>query len=283
MDQTQISTPDPYARSFQMDAGTLDVMATRLEARGKHPFFQRAIGDYMSELALDRSARLLDLGCGTGVAARAIARRPEIGVPIIALDISPHLVEAGRRFAEIEGLAELIDFRVGDAHTLQLPDGGFDVVVMHTLLSHVADPALVLAEGRRLLRPDGRMVVFDGDYASLTIGTDAPDGGDETDRLIQRTLIANHRVMRAMPRLMQQGGLALAWSRGYLVSDIGRMDFWAAMLASLRVLMPKAGVLADAEANAFVDAMERASAAGRFFGACNFYTFIARRDRSRAG
>jgi hypothetical protein len=35
-----------------------------------------------------------------------------------------------------------------DAHGLGLPEGGFDVVIMHTLVSHVADPASVLAEGR---------------------------------------------------------------------------------------------------------------------------------------
>ena len=60
-----------------------------------------------------------------------------------------------RRLAREEGLAGRIDFRTGDAHGLGLPRGGFDVVVMHTLVSHVADPATVLAEGHRLLRPGG--------------------------------------------------------------------------------------------------------------------------------
>ncbi len=55
---------------------------------------------------------------------------------------------------------------------------------MHTLISHVADPASVLAEARRLLRPGGRLAVFDGDYASLTCATDAPDGGEATDRAV---------------------------------------------------------------------------------------------------
>jgi len=65
----------------------------------------------------------------------------------------------------------------------------------------------VLAEGRRLLRPGtGRLVVVDGDYASLTLATDAPEGGEATDRAVQRGIIAQPRVMRAMPRLLAEPG-----------------------------------------------------------------------------
>ena len=124
MDQTQLRSPDVYGRTFQMDAQTLGVIVTRLEARGRHPFFLRAIAEYMDELALAGTESILDLGCGTGVAARAIARRPEVRGPVTAIDISGHLVEAGRRLAEEEGLGGRIDFRVGDAHGLGLPERG---------------------------------------------------------------------------------------------------------------------------------------------------------------
>jgi SAM-dependent methyltransferase len=187
-------------------------------------------------------------------------------------------VEAAKRLAADEGLGGRIDFRVGDAHGLGLPEGAFDVVVMHTLVSHVADPAAVLAEGRRLLRPGtGRLVVFDGDYASLTFATDAPDGGAATDALVQRTLGENPRVMRAMPRLLAQGGFDLLWSRGHLAAEVGSADFFASGIASFRALLPKAGGMSEAEANSFVDGLERASAEGRFFAAGNFYAYVARR------
>jgi hypothetical protein len=53
------------------------------------------------------------------------------------------------------------------------------------------------------------------------------------------------------------------------------MDFWRSSLISQRVLLPKAGVMTEVEANALVDQLERASAENRFFGASNFYTYIA--------
>jgi SAM-dependent methyltransferase len=278
VDQSQLEAPDVYGRTHQMDDQTLAVVAERLEARGRHPFFARAIDDYMDHLALAGPESVIDLGCGTGVAARAIARRPEVEGTVTAIDISPHLVAAAKRLAAEEGLGGRIDFRVGDAHGLGLPEGGFDVVVMHTLVSHVADPAAVLAEGRRLLRPGtGRLVVFDGDYASLTLATDAPDGGEATDRAVQRGMIAQPRVMRSMPRLLAAAGLGLIWSRPYVVADIGRADYCAPMIASFRVLLPKVGAMSQAEADAFVDGLERASAENRFFGASNFYAYVARR------
>lgn len=278
MDQDRLRTPDPYGRTHRMDAQALAAIAARLEARGKHPFFARVIDDYLEAMTLSGLETILDLGCGTGVAARAIARRTEAkGPPLVAIDISAHLVEMGRTLADEEGLGGRIDFRVGDAHGLGLPEGGFDVVVMHTLVSHVADPATVLAEGRRLLRPGGRLVVFDGDYASFTMATDAPDGGAETDRLLHGALFAELRVMRAMPRLLAEGGFSLEWSRAYVMADIGRAEFWAPTIASLRVLLPRTGAMSEAEAAGFADGLDKASTAGRFFAASNFYTYIARR------
>ncbi len=231
----------------------------------------------MDALGLAGPEAILDLGCGTGVAARAIARRSDAKGPVTAVDISAHLVDMARRLAGEEGLAGRIDFRTGDAHELGLAQGGFDVVVMHTLMSHVADPATVLAEGRRLLRPGGRLVVFDGDYASFTITTDAPDGGAETDRMLHGALFSQLRVMRMMPRLLAESGFGLQWSRAYVAADIGQAEFWAPTIASLPVLLPRTGAMSEAEAAAFADRLQRASATGRFFAASNFYTYVARR------
>jgi ubiquinone/menaquinone biosynthesis C-methylase UbiE len=279
VDQTQLRAPDVYGRTFEMDVSALAAIAERLEARGGHPFIAAVIEEYMAGLIQSPADTVLEIGCGTGVVARAIARRPEMNGSVTAVDISPHLIEIARRLAQEGGLGGRIDFRVGDAHALDLPEGGFDVVVMHTLVSHVANPAEVLAEGRRLLRPgSGRLVVFDGDFASWTFATEAADVGEATDRAVQRGIVAQPRVMRAMPRLLAKVGLDLNWSRAYVVADIGSFDFWAPSVTSFRVLLPAAGTMTGVEANAFVDELERASAGNRFFGACNFYTYVAQRD-----
>jgi SAM-dependent methyltransferase len=279
VEQRQLRAPDVYGRTFEMDEAALAAMTERLEARGAHPFTAAAIDEYMAGLVQSPADSVLEVGCGTGAVARAIARRPEVQGPVIAVDVSPALVEAARHLAREDGLEERIDFRVGDAHRLPLPDGGFNVVVMHTLVSHVAAPTEVLAEGRRLLQPgSGRLVVFDGDYASWTFATGAADLGEATDRAVQQGIVAQPRVMRAMPGLLAAAGLDLNWSRAHVVADIGRAEFWASSVASFRVLLPRAGTMSEGDAAAFADELERASEENRFFAACNFYTYVAQRD-----
>jgi SAM-dependent methyltransferase len=274
--QTEFTGKDVFARTFDADVKSLETITARLEARAKHVFFKQVINDYVDALLLDGKESILDMGCGTGVVARALAGRPDMTGRITAIDISPYLVELGQRLAEDEGVADRIDFVVGDAHSIVQPQGQFDVVIMHTLLSHVVDPATVLCEARRLLRPGCRAVVFDGDFESLTFATDAADGGAETDRLVGVPGRTHGRVMRAMPRLLRRNGFQLEWSRSYVAADIGRADYWASKLPTFRTLLPKAGVMSHQEANRYADELERASADGEFFASCNFYTIVAR-------
>ena len=278
-DQAQLRAPDVYGRTFELDEPALSAISERLEARGSHPFIAGVIDEYMVGLIQSPANTLIEIGCGTGTVARAIARRPEMQGPITAVDVSPYLIGTAQRLAQEGGLGGRIDFKVGDAHHLDLPEDGFDVVVMHTLVSHVANPAEVLAEGRRLLRPgSGRLVVFDGDFASWTFATGAADVGEATDRAVQRGIVAQPRIMRAMPGLLAKARLDLNWSRAYVVADIGSADFWLPSITSFRVLLPAAGTMSAAEANSFVDELERASAENRFFAASNFYTYVAQRD-----
>ena len=73
-DPTRRAWP-PYAISDKLDDTLLQVLATRLEARGQHPRFQAMFTEYLDAINIDAAPTILDLGCGTGVAARAIARR----------------------------------------------------------------------------------------------------------------------------------------------------------------------------------------------------------------
>jgi predicted TPR repeat methyltransferase len=70
-----MKSSDPHAETDRLDDSLLQVIATRLETRGRHPEFEKMLIDYLNAMHIDTARTVLDMGCGTGVAARAIARR----------------------------------------------------------------------------------------------------------------------------------------------------------------------------------------------------------------
>ena len=98
-------------------------------------------------------ARVLDVGCGTGVLLDAV--RPAHGVGV---DLSPEMVRLARaRFPRLQ-------FRVGDAEALE-PGEVFDRVLMVDLLEHLGDPRSALASARRACHPAGRLIVLSANPA----------------------------------------------------------------------------------------------------------------------
>jgi SAM-dependent methyltransferase len=268
---------DPSGRTRELGEPALAAMIARLEQRGAHPSFAAMLHAYLDRLPLASARSVLDLGCGTGVAARAVASRPEFAGRIVGIDLSPHMVAAARRLAHEQGLAERITFQVGDSQGLEEADAACDVVIAHTLMSHVPAPEAVLAEAARVARPGGIVAIFDVDPASLTFGTEDPEYGQRMERAISSALLANPRLMRTMPLLLRRAGLELVDSLAWVISEIGTGDFWIGALDSFLVLAPEAGVLPLDEIQAFVDAQRRASAEGTFFASANYYAYLARR------
>jgi ubiquinone/menaquinone biosynthesis C-methylase UbiE len=273
-----MTTFDVYGATNTLPDTILDAIATRLEARGRHPAMQRMLNEYLAAMDIDHAGDVLVLGSGTGVVPRFLAARPAFAGTVVAVDQSPYLVEAARRLAAEEGVSDRIRFEVGDAQRLTAPDAAFDAVIAHTVISHVADPRAVLTGARRVVKPGGVVGIFDGDYASMTFGQPDPVQGKRDDEAIQAAIVAQPRVMRQMPALLREAGLTLLAGIPSVVADIGTADFFAPGLASFRRLLPQAGAMDEATANAWVDARLQDSANGTFFGASSFYAYVARRD-----
>ncbi len=102
--------------------------------------------------------RLLDVGCGQGrLLARAARRFDAYGI-----DISPARVERARLVTGLDGAVT-----VGTATELPFAAGFFDVVCALDVVEHLDDPAPFLAEARRVLRPDGLLLLSTPNTASL--------------------------------------------------------------------------------------------------------------------
>ena len=190
---------DIFRLAPSMDATVLETIAARLEFRGTDEGYARRSQAYLPRLPLAHARRILALGCGTGIEVRALRRLTRPDTAIIGLDHSPALIDAARRLTADEGLADNVTYQVGDAHHTPYGDAEFDIITLHTLISHVEDPLQVLGEARRLVRPGGTVAVFDGDYASLTFAyPDHALAKTIEEKLIQ-LIVANPRSCATCP------------------------------------------------------------------------------------
>lgn len=268
-------TLDPYSITDQLDETAITSITNRLESRGRDPFFRKMLEEYLEALDPGRLSRVLEVGCGTGVATRTLAGHPEFSGHIDASDLSGELVAAAKKLAEEAGCADRITFSVGDA--LALKDvAPYDAVIAHTVVSHVPRYDSFLSAMRRATAAHGRAVIFDGDYASITFGSDDPADGEAMAQAIIAGMITNPTIMRQMPHLAAAAGFGIERSFSYLLSEIGSARFFADMFPSLPVLLPKTGVADEETVRAWVDRQTSYSESGRFFGAINFYTYILR-------
>ncbi|MDQ3589413.1 MAG: methyltransferase domain-containing protein [Actinomycetota bacterium] len=268
---------DPYRITDKLEDALLDGMVSRLEARGNHWFFQDVLREYLDAMDIDSANTVLDMGCGTGVAARTVTRRVNFSGRATGIDLSPYLVRAAERLADEEGLGGRVEFRTGDTRALGIPEGRFDAVVAHTLVSHVQEALLVIKEAGKVIRPGGLIAIFDGDYASMTFALDDPVQSKRYDEALISAVVTSPRVMRQMPRLIQQAGLEMIRVFPYIMAEVGTGDFWLSGIDSFEKLAPKSGAMTEAQATSWANALHRASDEGVFFGASNYYTYIARR------
>jgi phosphatidylethanolamine/phosphatidyl-N-methylethanolamine N-methyltransferase len=113
-----------------------------------HPQRRRSI----ELLALRPGERVAVIGCGTGADLPFL---PD-DVAVLAADLTPAMLRQAEEHARPN-----IEFRAMDALALELPDDSFDAAILHMVLEVIPDPARCLAETARVLRPGGRVAVFD--------------------------------------------------------------------------------------------------------------------------
>ena len=210
---------------------------------------------------------------------RALKRLSGPTTTIAGIDHSTALIDTARRLTTDEELGENVSYDVGDAHHTPYDDDEFDIITLHTVISHVDDPLQVLHEARRIVRPGGTVAIFDGDYASLTFAY--PDhlmAKTIEEKLIQ-LIVANPRIMRDMPRFVADAGLELVDSEGSLYANIGSGGFWLAAAESYGPLLARSGLLTHEIADEWRDFQVRSSGDNTFFGASNYYTYLMRRPR----
>ncbi|MFD0895660.1 metalloregulator ArsR/SmtB family transcription factor [Luteolibacter ambystomatis] len=98
-----------------------------------------------------------DLGAGEGTLSQLLARRAE---KVIAVDLSPKMVEFGRELAVKHGLPNL-EYRLGDIEEPPIENASVDLAILSQALHHAEHPQRALEAAFRILKPSGRLIVLD--------------------------------------------------------------------------------------------------------------------------
>lgn len=160
----------------------------------------------ISALGLKSGQRVLDIGSGTGELARLLAETVGAGGDVVGVDPNP-----GMR-AEAERRAPRARFVDGNAYALPFPDASFDAVTCERVFQHLDHPEKATAEIARVLRPGGRAVVTDTDWATAIIHPGEP----EIVRVMTESMrggVVNPLAARRLPGQLTGAGL--------FVDDIG--------------------------------------------------------------
>jgi ubiquinone/menaquinone biosynthesis C-methylase UbiE len=267
---------DVYLNINEVSGEMLEKVINRLEFRDTDPTFSGWINTYLAKLPLDRAERVLDVGCGTGVVARRIAMREEFSGEVIGLDQGTSLIEAAREIAKrkVTGVNNL-RFEVGDCHSLAYNDNTFNIVVAHTLVSHVTDVERTVQELVRVAKPGGVIAIFDGDYASWTFAYPEPRLARKMEQALLAATFANFDTMRFMPVWLKKAGAEIIETLVMPYAEVGQAKYWKSLVETYGARIAPLGLLSQAEVDKWMNWMKQASDEGTFFGMSNYFTYIA--------
>jgi ubiquinone/menaquinone biosynthesis C-methylase UbiE len=253
------TSTDPYARIAELDDRTAAALADRIDARAADPRQRRLWTDFLTRAGYPGRARVLEVGCGTGVITTMIADLPGVAAAV-GVDPSPLLVDRARR------RAPALRFEVADGRALPFADGSYDGVVFATTLCHIPEPERALAEAHRVLSPNGSLLVYDGDYATATVASQPHDPLQPCVDAAIGALVHDPWLVRRLIPLVREAGFAPEDLRchGYVEADapaymLGLVTVGADTLAATGVLSPATAKALKAEARHRADA-------SRFFG-----------------
>ena len=254
--------PDVYANITSVPDEMVETVANLLEMRAAIPSQQAMLRDYLSEIEFPAAADVLEIGCGTGAVCRVLGNWPSV-VSVTGIDLSPKLIKKAR---ELAGESSSIRFEVGDGKSLELGDDAFDVVIVHTLLTHVPEPESVLSEAYRVVKSGGSLGLCDGDFSTATLATAQGDPLEACTAAFVENFVNDKWLVRRMSALAAEAGFTVNPIRSYGLIETSSPGLTMSWVDRGADALLAQGRIGEDLAAALKSEGRRRADAGNFFG-----------------
>jgi 2-polyprenyl-3-methyl-5-hydroxy-6-metoxy-1,4-benzoquinol methylase len=154
---------------------------------------------WVEALNLPCGSRVLDVGCGAGLTATALAQR---GLQVHATDSVPAMVELARRHATEAGVGHHVELATADVHELPFDEGTFELVVALGVIPWLHSPRTAVHEIARVTRPGGYVILNSDNPRRLNHALD-PRFNARLDRVRE----AAKGLLRRLDRLKRPVGV----------------------------------------------------------------------------
>jgi arsenite methyltransferase len=222
--------------------------------------------------------RLLDVGCGPGFYVTELLERVGPAGWITGIDTAPAMLAVAVKRSEGH---PNVTFRQAGATEVPAEDGEFDAVLSVQVLEYVPDVARALAEIHRVLRPGGRVVIWDVDWSTVSWRS------DDADRMRQMLAIWDkHLAHPALPKVLadhlQEAGFGAVTVDGHAFASIEMTPetYGGALVDIVFDYAVKQRAVDPGYARAWRAEQRELDAAGKFYFACVQCCFNARKPDS---
>jgi arsenite methyltransferase len=247
-------------------AQQLDVVYRTRDVVRRRELVRQAIGAQPGE-------RILDIGCGPGYYVAELLDLVGPEGAVVGVDASPDMLAIAARRCEGHDNAA---FHQADATALPVEDDAFDAAFSVQVIEYVEDATAALREMHRALRPGGRVVVWDVDWATLSVHS------SDTART-KRVLDAwdKHLAHRSLPRTLKPrlraAGFEDVRAEGhtFATTELDPETYGGFLVPFIEQFVVEQDLLDEREAKAWGDEQRELGERGEFFCACIQFCFTA--------
>lgn len=265
--------PDVWADVSALDQAAQERLAGVLETRGSDLKQQQMRQAFLASIDFPQDARVIDIGCGTGVLTRRLAGEPHVA-SVVGVDLAPSLLDRARELcADVSGLT----FDQADAGNLPFAEGSFDVAVLDSTLSHVPHAADAVAEAVRVLRPQGLLAVFDGNYSTTTVALGDHDPLQACVDAMMTSSVTDRWLMRRLPAMVRGMDVEILLYDSHAYVETDAAEYLLTVVDRGADVLESAGLISAALCAALKEEARDRTAAGRFFGQITYTSLIARK------